>query len=140
MEEYVSLRTTPSPLIPCLFLNQQNRPLFKARLIIPFLSAIGSLACVLEPMAVHSVLRAIQRELTCCLPFLSCFLHNPTFRQADFCICYLFHAGFLLDLIFEPEDGDSMLLRKVSVDFQRSTRRYIPEDRNLHYFKLRNKR
>jgi hypothetical protein len=35
-------------------------------------------------------------------------------------------GGFLLDLIFDPEDGDDMFLRNF-----RTTLRYNPEDRTL---------
>jgi hypothetical protein len=38
-----------------------------------------------------------------------------------------FHAGILLGLI-DPEDGG-----ETSVDFQRTTRRYIPEDSTLQW-------
>jgi hypothetical protein len=37
-------------------------------------------------------------------------------------VCYLLHAGFLLGLFFDPEDGSDIFL-------QRTTRRYIPDDR-----------
>jgi hypothetical protein len=37
-----------------------------------------------------------------------------------------FHACFLIGTLFDPEDGWK------SVDFQRTTRRYIPENRTLH--------
>jgi hypothetical protein len=38
-----------------------------------------------------------------------------------------FHAGFFLSLLFfYPEDGGDMFLRNVG--WQRTTRRYIPED------------
>jgi hypothetical protein len=40
-----------------------------------------------------------------------------------------FHAGILLGLS-DPEDGGNMLLRNVGY-FQRTTRRYIPEDSTL---------
>jgi hypothetical protein len=42
--------------------------------------------------------------------------------------CYLLHVGFL-SLFFDPEYGSSS---ETSADFQRTTRRYIPEDRTLH--------
>jgi hypothetical protein len=43
---------------------------------------------------------------------------------------YLLHAGFLLGLFFDPEDGGDMFLRTL-VDYQRTTQHYIPEDRTL---------
>jgi hypothetical protein len=36
-------------------------------------------------------------------------------------------AGFLLGLLVDLEDGDDMFFRNVDY-FQRTTRRYIPED------------
>jgi hypothetical protein len=41
------------------------------------------------------------------------------------------HARFLVGLFFNPKDGGAILVRK-SIDFQRTTRRYIPEGRTLH--------
>jgi hypothetical protein len=41
-----------------------------------------------------------------------------------------FHAGFLLRLFLDPEDGGDMSLRNV-IDTQRTTRRYIPQDSTL---------
>jgi hypothetical protein len=65
-------------------------------------------------LTVHFALRANQRELNCCLPFLSSFLYNPKFRQADCSACHLLHAGFLNGIVFDPEDGGNMFLRNVS--------------------------
>jgi hypothetical protein len=39
--------------------------------------------------------------------------------------------------IFEPEDGGD-IYPKTSVDFHRTTRRYIPEDRTLHNHRYKN--
>jgi hypothetical protein len=41
------------------------------------------------------------------------------------------HTGFLLDLFFEPEDGGDVFVRNV-VHIQRTTRRFIPEDRTKY--------
>jgi hypothetical protein len=41
------------------------------------------------------------------------FLYNPKFWQADCSVCYMLHAGFLLGLFFDPEDGGDMFLRNV---------------------------
>jgi hypothetical protein len=46
---------------------------------------------------------------------------------------YLLRAGLLLRLFLYPEDGADMFLRN-SVDFQRATRRYIPEDKTFHHY------
>jgi hypothetical protein len=55
-------------------------------------------------------------------------------RFGGACSLYLFatyfHAGLLLGLFFDREDGGAMCLRKVG-HFQLTTRRYIPEDRTL---------
>jgi hypothetical protein len=45
----------------------------------------------------------------------------------------MLHAGFLLG--FNSEDGGDIFLRK-SVDFQRATWRYIPEDETLYNYQL----
>jgi hypothetical protein len=49
---------------------------------------------------------------------LSCsFLHlhyrKLSFLQVDCSAHYLFHAFFLLDLFFDPEDGNDMFLQNV---------------------------
>jgi hypothetical protein len=51
---------------------------------------------------------------------------KPALRPA----CYLLHAGFLLGLLFEPEDGN-YIFPETTVDFQRTTWRYIPEEITL---------
>jgi hypothetical protein len=45
--------------------------------------------------------------------------------------CYLLPRGFLLGLFFDPEVGGDIFLRDVG-NFQRTTRRFILEDRTLH--------
>jgi hypothetical protein len=39
--------------------------------------------------------------------------------------CCLLHAGFLLDLLFNPKDGGDMFLRNVVISLSTATRRYI---------------
>jgi hypothetical protein len=43
----------------------------------------------------------------------------------------MLHAGFFPRLFFDPEDGGDIFLSETSVDFQRTARRYIPEDSTL---------
>jgi hypothetical protein len=52
--------------------------------------------------------------------------------------CYPLHAGILLGLFFDPEDVCDVLLPETSVELQRTTRRYIPEDRTLHNHRCEN--
>jgi hypothetical protein len=48
------------------------------------------------------------------------------------CRIYInFQAGSLLSLLFDTEDWDD-LFPEMSIDFQRTTWRYIPEDSTLH--------
>jgi hypothetical protein len=42
------------------------------------------------------------------------FLYKPKFWKADYSVHYLLHAGFLLCLFFDPEDGGDMFLQNVS--------------------------
>jgi hypothetical protein len=49
------------------------------------------------------------------------------------CACCLLHAGFLLGIFCEHEDGGDMFLQKVNCSHQ-TTLCYSPEDATLHYF------
>jgi hypothetical protein len=42
----------------------------------------------------------------------------------------LLHAGFLLGLLIDPEDGHGLFLHTLA-HFHRTKRRYIPEDKTL---------
>jgi hypothetical protein len=50
------------------------------------------------------------------------------YRRADCSACYLLHAGFLLGLSSTLK-MEATCLFEMSIDFQRTTRRYITEDR-----------
>jgi hypothetical protein len=52
-------------------------------------------------------------------------------------LIYLCHAAFSFGLIFDPKD-DGDISYEIPVDFQRITRRYIPEDRTLHNHRCEN--
>jgi hypothetical protein len=39
---------------------------------------------------------------------------------------HFLHAGFFLDILFDTEEGGDILFKQ-SIDFERNTRRYIPE-------------
>jgi hypothetical protein len=54
-----------------------------------------------------------QRQLSSTVPFPSCFLHNPKFRQGDCFAGYLLSPWFLACLFFDPEDGGDMFLRNI---------------------------
>jgi hypothetical protein len=56
----------------------------------------------------------------------SCFLYNVNFGKLVALLATCFHAGFVLGLFFDPEDG--------SVDFQRTTWRCVPEDGNYRAY------
>jgi hypothetical protein len=60
-----------------------------------------------------------QRNLS---PPSSRLMKNPCHKPA----CYLLHAGFLLGLFFNHEDGVNMFFRMV--ELQQTTKCYIPED------------
>jgi hypothetical protein len=55
---------------------------------------------------------------------------RETRLQAEQALADCFQAGFLLGLFFEQKIG-VIYSSEISVDFQRSTRRYIPEDSTL---------
>jgi hypothetical protein len=72
--------------------------------------------------------------MTCLLQFS---LEKPHFmfrllykNEARLPLSTCFHAGFLLDLFFDPKDGGDMFPETL-FDFQRTTWRYITEDITL---------
>jgi hypothetical protein len=50
-------------------------------------------------------------------------------RPSSGSTCYMFHAGFLLDVFFDLEDATCS--SETSFEFQWTARRYITEDSNL---------
>jgi hypothetical protein len=52
-------------------------------------------------------------------------------KQQTGSACCLLHAGFLLGLFFNPEDGGDMFFPKQWLTLA-GTQHYIPEDRTLH--------
>jgi hypothetical protein len=74
--------------------------------------------------------------MTCCLPFLFRFLYNPRFGASRLlCLspsfvlisCSAYSSILKMEATCSSEN---------SVDFQRTTRCYIPKDMNLHVFQL----
>jgi hypothetical protein len=99
------------------------------------LSLIGSLL-VWESqweLAIHSILWASQQETIFYLAFPSCFLHNPTFQQADWSACYCFMLVFCLAYSSTPK-MEATCSSKMSVEFQQTKQHYVPEDGTLLLF------
>jgi hypothetical protein len=73
-------------------------------------------------LTVHSVLRASQQELSCCLQFPTCFLYNPLCLPHAFSLvsCLAWSSNLKMEVTCFSEK---------SLYFQRNTRRYIPKDK-----------
>jgi hypothetical protein len=63
--------------------------------------------------------------------FSPVFLYKPKLSASKL-LQHLLHAAFFLGLFFDTK-MEVMCSPKMSVDFQQTTQRYIPEDRTLHY-------
>jgi hypothetical protein len=89
---------------PLSFPRPTRKSLFRARLVLLFLSLVGSLGCVWEPIdSGGSFCPAGEQARTdLCLPFPSCFLYNPKCRQADCSASHLLSRRFLAWLILRP--------------------------------------
>jgi hypothetical protein len=61
---------------------------------------------------------------------------KPVWKQVASTAHY-FHAGFLLSLFINPEDGGN-LFSETSIHFQWTTWCYIPEDSTLHNHRCEN--
>jgi hypothetical protein len=79
----------------------------------------------------------------------SCYRHVGIleYRKSECCgvgvtsgemtACYKLHAGFMLGLFLAPKIAVTCS-SEMSVDFQRTAGRCIPEDRTLHNFRCEN--
>jgi hypothetical protein len=75
-------------------------PAQPARLVILFLSPVGSLHCMWEPMGTSSSFCPTGEPMgTYCPPFPSCFLHNPKFLIFNWSVYCLLSRWFLFGLI-----------------------------------------
>jgi hypothetical protein len=63
--------------------------------------------------------------------FPFCSYHIRNFDKLIALLATCFHADFFLSIFFYPEDGDHICSSETSVDFQRTTLCYIPEDGTL---------
>jgi hypothetical protein len=111
------------------FLDQQNRLLFRV--------ILNSCSCLLLVRSVvvraqrfHSAPRASQWELRSTLPFPSCFLYNPKFPASRL---LGLPSAFTLESYsaYSTLKMEAICSSETFVDFQRITRRYIPEDSTL---------
>jgi hypothetical protein len=64
------------------------------------------------------------------LPSVSCI--NPDFRLADYCACHPLACRFSAKLVSSTLKMEAICSSETSVNTQRTTRRYIPEDDTLH--------
>jgi hypothetical protein len=121
-------------LLPVSFLDQQNCHISWPHKLV-FLSPIGSLGGRVRSLAVSFCSTVSQRELSSSLPFPSDSLHNPKFPVSRL-LC--FPPAFMLVSFSAYSTLKMEMIRtsETSVDFQRSTRRYIPEESTLQLHKM----
>jgi hypothetical protein len=84
--------------------------------------------CVGIRYSLQPLWRVLYYELWCLA--LRKFIECPKQFAASIFACHLFHAGYLIGLLFHPKDG-SRMFPETSVPFYRTTQRYILEDSTI---------
>jgi hypothetical protein len=88
-----------------------------------------------EALAAVAVNGSVFGDITPCSPSkVNRRFGETCLRLQQISACCLLNAGFILGLVLNPEDGCNVFAEKL-VDFQRTTRHYVPEDITLQFNK-----